>query len=83
MQFRLQLWSTFFGDKVKCRSHGPLQSFELVAVELALVAPAEHHETQPEQAAPDLPGHALALADPVEVARVALQAALSRRLNPS
>jgi len=54
---------------LECRSDAPLQSFELVAAELPLVAPAEHHETQPQQAAPDLPSHALALADSVEVAQ--------------
>ena len=69
---------------LKCCSDSALQSFELVAAQPPLVAPAEHHETQPEQAAPDLPGHALALPDAVEVAQqMALQAALSRRLNPS
>ena len=69
---------------LKCCPDSALQSFKFVAAQPPLGAPAEHHEAQPEQAAPDLPGHALALANPVEVAQqVALQAALSRRLNPS
>ena len=69
---------------LKCCPDSALQSFKFVAAELPLVSPAEHHETQPQQAAPDVTSHALALADAVEVAQqVALQAALSQRLNPS
>lgn len=51
------------------RSHSPLQPFELVADQLALVAPAEHDQTQPEQPAPDTPGRTLTLPDPIEVAQ--------------
>ena len=51
------------------RADSPLQSVELLTGQLVLVASAEHNQTQPEQFAPDLPGQALPLPDPIEVAQ--------------
>ena len=51
------------------RTHSALQPIKLLACELAAVAPTEHDQAQPEQLAPDLPGQALPLSDPIEVAQ--------------
>ena len=61
-----------------------LQRLELIGSGHAPGAPAEHHVAQAQQALPDTPGLPRALGDAGKVAQqVALQAALSQRLNPS
>ena len=63
---------------------GPAGLDQLIGRGHAPGAPAEHHVAQAQQALPDAPGVARTLGNAGKVAeQLALQAALSQRLNPS
>jgi len=57
------------GTTLQCVSHPSFHAFERATFELTLLGLAEHHQAQPQQPAPDLPGQPVALADAIEVAQ--------------